>query len=135
MSEVKSSTYQAVEAALLNSERDPIFEIREALRAIADFAQVEDRLDVWEFVDLAGKAFRAKVSSALLTPQVEALIRWRDSRALDWDGDELVSHVLYYLDTMPADEPPPELQAALQEFQAYDDDTKFDLVQRVVDPP
>lgn len=68
-----------------------------------------------------------------ISRDVEALICWRDSCALDWDGEELVLHVLSVLRSqLSVNDVPEEHRAGFLEFQAMDQDAQFDAVSSIL---
>lgn len=71
------------------------------------------------------------VSSPVPAP-IDALIRWRDTLALDWWGEDLVHHILYALENSECDDRiPAEHHEALRQFKAMKD-ARYDAVKRVL---
>lgn len=63
---------------------------------------------------------------------VDRLIRWRDECALDWDGEELIFHILHILKRMIIQEAPEEHREALMEFQSLGEKKQYLRIKRLV---
>lgn len=66
--------------------------------------------------------------------QVQALIVWRDSRALDWWGGSLISHVMSCLNHPgPADAIPLEHLEGHSKFMAMSEEDRYQAIKKVLD--
>jgi len=61
------------------------------------------------------------------------LIVWRDSRSLDWWGDDLVFHILSCLEHEAREDVPEEHRAALMTFRELDDDRRYEVVKAALE--
>lgn len=60
------------------------------------------------------------------------LIRWRDALALDWHGEELVSHVADSLPRMDESRVPEEHRPAFREFSLLPEDERYEIIRKVL---
>jgi len=79
-----------------------------------DVQWLADRLQA--LCDASTEEDLPEMEPIVVEPDVERLIRWRDSMALDWHGEELVCHVSSALRICPTVRIPPEHQAAHLKF-------------------
>lgn len=63
---------------------------------------------------------------------IRNLVTWRDTCALDWTGDDLVSHIVYALTNWRLIDVPEEHRGALPDFQALSEDVQYEMVKEVL---
>lgn len=80
----------------------------------------------------AGGVF-VKLPDPVVDEEVEKLLRWRDSLALDSWGEELVSRVYQDLNQRLPEQVPEHLRRALVKWQAMDENERYRIAQTVLD--